>query len=135
MVLSKCRNGADLRPAMILNHVHESANFYSGLFETGGDFISRYLVFDYLSEELAGTLVLGIGEETFGICYLYYFTIIHENNTIAHLAGKAHFMGHANHCHASVGQIDNNIQHFGNGFGVQCRGWFVEQHDVRFQTE
>lgn len=74
--------------------------------------ISRYLVFDYLSEELAGTLVLGIGEETFGICYLYYFTIIHENNTIAHLAGKAHFMGHANHCHASVGQIDNNIQHF-----------------------
>ena len=72
------------------------------------------LVIDYLIQEQAGTLVLGIGEETFWICYLYYFTFIHENNTVGHLAGKAHFMGHTYHCHAPDGQIGHDIQHVGN---------------------
>ena len=58
------------------------------------------------------------------------FAVIEEQHTVGHFAGKAHFVGDADHGHAFQGQGLHHVQHLADHFRVKRRGRLVEQHDL-----
>ena len=72
-------------------------------------------VLEDLVEEIlgAGLACVGVVEEVFLRAILQNLAAhVHEDHTACHLARKSHFMGHAHHGHAFVGQAHHHIQHF-----------------------
>jgi hypothetical protein len=51
------------------------------------------------------------------------------------LAGKAHFVGHDHHGHALAGEIDHDVEHLADHFGIERRGRLVEQHRDRVHRQ
>ena len=70
------------------------------------------LVAQDFAEEFAGALMAWIGEELCRCRLLDDCAARHEDHPVGDLAGKAHFMGHADHRHAFLGKADHRIQHF-----------------------
>ena len=54
----------------------------------------------------------------------------HEDHAVGHGAGEAHFVGHADHGHAFLGEVHHNVQHFADHFRVEGGGGFVEEHEL-----
>eukprot|EP01032_Pedospumella_encystans_P002102 gene2102-2462_t len=74
-----------------------------------------------LAQEQLGALVLRIVEE-FGRRILFDdLALVHEDDAVGDLAGKAHFMGHAEHGHAFFGKTDHGVEHFLDHFRVERR--------------
>ena len=89
----------------------------------------RVLRVQDLSQEIPGSFMLRVAEKFLWRCLLDDLTVGHEDHTVSHAAGKAHFMRDAQHGHAVFGQADHGVQHFFDHFGVERRGGLVKQHD------
>ncbi len=63
------------------------------------------------------------------------FALIHKNDPVSHFTRKTHLVGHAQHRHAGMGQLDHHFQHFLDHFRVQRRGRLVKQHDFRLHAQ
>ncbi len=85
---------------------------------------------DLVEEVLrAGLPRIGIAEEILLRAVLQDLAAhVHEDHAVADLAREAHFMGHAHHGHAFVGQAHHHVQHLADHFRVQGRGGLVEEH-------
>ena len=59
-----------------------------------------------------------VEEFDFGAVFQNLAPNIHKNNATSHLPSKTHFVGYAHHGHAFVGEVDHDVQHFTNHFGV-----------------
>ncbi|QTK78568.1 6-Pyruvoyl-Tetrahydropterin Synthase [Agrobacterium tumefaciens] len=88
-----------------------------------------------LAEEQPGALVLGIVEEFGGRILFDDLALVHEDDAVCDLAGKAHFVGDAQHRHAVFGEADHGVEHFLDHFRVKRRGRLIEQHDLRLHAE
>ena len=55
--------------------------------------------------------------------------MVHKDNAVGYLTGKAHLVGYANHGHAFFGQLDHRVEHLFDHLWVKRGCWFVEQHD------
>ncbi|VXB00283.1 exported hypothetical protein [Arthrobacter sp. 9V] len=98
---------------------------------TAGGAGGKELVGQELGQEVLGTGALRVGEEFFGGGVLHDLTVGHEHHAVSGLAGKAHLVGDHDHGHAFFGQLDHDVQHFVDHFGVQRGRWLVEQHHFR----
>ena len=63
------------------------------------------------------------------------FPLVHEQNSVGRLAGKAHFMRDHDHGHAVAGKIGHDVEHFARHFRIKGGGRLVEQHDARFHGQ
>ena len=61
--------------------------------------------------------------------------LVHEDDAVRDRSGKAHLVRHAEHGQALARQLDHHAEHFLNHLGVERRGGFVEQHDVRLEAK
>ncbi len=77
-------------------------------------------VIEDLAEELGCSVVFRMVEKCLWIILLDDFPLVHENNAIGDGSGKAHFVGHAEHSHARMGQINHNIKYFFDHFRIEC---------------
>ena len=77
----------------------------------------------------------GIGEEVFRLVLFHDLTGIHEDHPVGDLAGKAHFVGDAEHGHAFFGETDHHVQNFLDHFRVERRSRLIEQHDLRVHAK
>ena len=59
----------------------------------------------------------------------------HEDHAVGDLTGKAHFVGHADHGHAVIGQADHGVEHFLDHFRIERGGRLVEQHDLGLHAQ
>ena len=60
---------------------------------------------------------------------------IHEDHTISHLTGKAHFMGDNHHGHAGFCQFFHQIENAANHFRIERRGCLIKQHHFRVHRQ
>lgn len=65
-----------------------------------------------LAEEQPCALVLRIVEEFGGRILFDDLALVHEDDAVCDLAGKAHFVSHAQHGHAVFGEADHGVEHF-----------------------
>src|SRR5262249_25244318 len=52
-----------------------------------------------------------------------------------HVAGKGHLMGHDDHGAPLRSEGLNCSQNLAYEFGIECRGWFVEENNVRMDGQ
>src|SRR4051794_2565984 len=57
---------------------------------------------------------------------------IHEDHAVRNLTREAHFVRHAQHGHALLGQLHHGVEHFLDHLGIERGGRLVEQHDLGF---
>ena len=65
-----------------------------------------------LAKKQLGALVPRLREEGLGLVLLDDLAGIHEDDAVRHLPREAHFVGHAEHGHAFLGEVDHHLQHF-----------------------
>src|SRR4030067_3141766 len=82
-----------------------------------------------LAEEELGPLMLGVFKKFFGCISLYDLTEVHKKNSVGHTLGKTHFVSDDNHGHALLGELDHDIEHFLDHFGIKGGGRFIKEHD------
>src|SRR6056297_3912283 len=90
---------------------------------------STMSVAEDLAEEQLGPIRLRIQEEFLGLVLFHDLALVHEDDPVRHLPGKAHLVGHAEHRHPLLGELDHRVQHLLDHLGVEGRGRLVEQHD------
>ena len=61
---------------------------------------------------------------------LQNFAIGHEEDAVAHLAGKAHLVGHDDHGHTFLCQLLHDVQDLADHLRVQGGGRLVEEHEL-----
>ena len=76
-----------------------------------------------------------IVEEGFRVVLLDDLAEVHEDHPVGDRFGEAHFVGHAEHGYALLGQFDHDIEHFLDHLGIKGRGRLVEQHDRRIHAQ
>ena len=75
--------------------------------------------------------MLGVREELLrGLIFLDP-ALIDEDDSVGHLAGKAHLVGDHQHGDAGVGQLLHQLQHLADHLRVEGGGGLVEQDDIR----
>ena len=72
-----------------------------------------------LAEELFGARLHFTAEEHLSRNVFDNFSIVHEDNPVGDVAGKAHFVGHDDRSHPIYRQFTNHIEHFLNHLGVK----------------
>ncbi len=82
-----------------------------------------------LAQEEPGALGLRVVEERLRRVLFNDLPLIHKDHAVGHGLGEAHFMGHADHGHAIVGQIDHDVEDFGDHFRVQGRRRLIGEDD------
>ena len=80
-------------------------------------------------------LALWIGENILGCTLFGDHAAIEEHDTVAHLTGKAHFVGDDHHGHALQCQALHNFQHLAHHFGVEGGGRLVKEHHFRLHAQ
>ena len=65
-----------------------------------------------------------------GLVLLQDVAAVHEQDSGAHLPGKAHLVGDHHHGHALVGQLLHDLQHLAHHLGVQGGGGLIKEHDL-----
>src|SRR5690606_38217413 len=70
-----------------------------------------------LAKEATGLFVRRLAEELLWRRLLDDGAIGHENNPVGHTARKTHFVRHAQHGHAVLGQPYHGVQHLFHHFG------------------
>src|SRR5579864_1990871 len=94
---------------------------------TGNDESMR----QYLRQELLRAVAAGLAEEIVLERVFDDFALVHEDDAVGDLAGKAHFMGHDHHGHAVAREIDHDVEYLADHFRVERRRRLVEQHRDR----
>src|SRR5208283_4793560 len=61
--------------------------------------------------------------------------IIHEDDPVGDVAGKAHLMGDDDHCHSGFREAADHAEHLADQLGIERRCGLVEQHDPRRHRE
>src|SRR5690606_15346916 len=61
--------------------------------------------------------------------------LVKEDHAIGNGAGEGHVMGNEDHGAAFVRQQLDDAENFRFQFRIEGRGWFIEQHDLRVDTE
>ena len=74
--------------------------------------------------------MLGVGEEVLGRAFLDDLALVHEDDPVCHLTGKTHLVGDDQHRHTRPRQFLHGVEDLFDHLRVQCRGGFVEQHDL-----
>lgn len=88
---------------------------------------------DNLAQEFLYPVIGRIHEEMVRSPFVDDLSVFHEDDPVGHLPGKPHFMGHHHHGDVPLfGQLDHHVQHFLDGFRIQCRGRFIEEDDLAF---
>ena len=76
-------------------------------------------------------IALPVVEESGRRAMLHDDTAVGEVDVVGNFAGKAHFVGHQHAGHALGCQVLDGDENLLHRFGVEGRGDFIEQHDVR----
>ena len=66
---------------------------------------------------------------------LYDGAVVHEDDPVRHLLGKAHLVGNADHGNVFLGQIHHNVQNFLYHLRVKGGGGLVKENQLLFGTE
>ena len=82
------------------------------------------------AQEGPGTLFLGGCKELLRGGLLHHHAVLHEHGLGGNVAGKAHLVGHDQHCHAIGGQVPHHGQHFHGQLRVQRAGGLVKIDDL-----
>ena len=72
----------------------------------------------------------GIDKKVFGRAFLQNHSVSHKNNSVSHLTGKSHFVGHNDHSDALFSKLDHDIKYFLDSFWIQRRGGFIEKNNL-----
>src|SRR5215510_7184555 len=106
--------------------VHDQARFYHRLVaRASGD--APY--------EFAGADIVLVAEDLVRWSHFNDPSRLHEKDAVRHGAGESHLVGHDNHGHAVSGKADHQVQHLFDHFRVECRGWLVEEQNLRAHRE
>ncbi len=81
------------------------------------------------AQELLRALCLGVVEERLRRALLDDFAAVQEDDTIRNRAGKLHLVGDNDHRAALLRQIEHNVQHLADHFGVKGCSHFIEQQN------
>src|SRR5215813_3723430 len=81
-------------------------------------------------EKSAHAFALGGKEELVGFAILDDRPGIHEDDPIGDIASKAHLVSNDYHRHTVARELLHRRQHLTDQFGVECRRYLVEQHDL-----
>ena len=83
-----------------------------------------------LTDKLGGPIGLRVVEELIGFAGFDDLSVVHEDDPVGHLTGKAHLMGDHAHGHPLAGQLNHDVQYLTNHFGIQGAGGLVKEHDL-----
>src|ERR671912_324002 len=97
--------------------------------------VNRGSVGEDLAEEFLAAVGRGVREELVGRRLLHDLAVGEEHHPVRHLAGETHLMGHDDHRHAAVGELDHDVEDLVDHLGVQGRGGLVEEHDLRVHRQ
>src|SRR5680860_987200 len=87
-------------------------------------------ILEDLAGEVLGSIRLRIGEEIIGRGVLHDPALVHEDDTVRGGAGEAHLVGHDDHGHATLGEVDHDVEHLLDHLRVERRGRLVEEHHL-----
>ncbi|EIM76514.1 6-pyruvoyl-tetrahydropterin synthase [Nitratireductor aquibiodomus RA22] len=88
-----------------------------------------------LRKKLSGAGILRVVEERLRRALFHDGARIHEDDAVRHVAGEAHLMRHDRHGHAFARQFAHQIENAADHFGIERRGGFIEQHDLRMHRQ
>src|SRR5712691_5874305 len=84
---------------------------------------------DFLEEALRA-LLAGAAKEGLGLAGLHDHALVHEDDAVGDLAGEAHLVGDDDHGHALAGEVQHDVEHFVDDFGIERAGGLVEEHHL-----
>src|SRR2546423_8893572 len=94
-----------------------------------GQLFERMRELKRAAEEPLRSLLLWTIEEIGGHALLDDLAFVHEDHTVADLAGELHLVGDDQHRHALAREVAHHHEHLADELGVERRGDLVEEHD------
>src|SRR6266508_977357 len=92
-------------------------------------------VLEDLAEEVLGPVVARVGEELLGRALLDDLPVGHEEHSVGRRAGEAHLVGHDDHGHALLGEVDHDVEDLLDHLRVERGGRLVEEHHLGVHRE
>jgi len=83
-----------------------------------------------LTDKLGGPVGLRVVKELVGRASFYDLSVVHEQDPVGYLTGKAHLMGDDAHGHPLPGQLNHDVKHLTDHFGIQGAGGLIKEHDL-----
>src|SRR5882724_7088564 len=88
-----------------------------------------------LADEAAGALLRGALEDRGGRPLLHDGALVHEQDPVGRVAGKAHLVADHDHGHAALAEGAHDLEHRAHQLGIERAGRLVEQHDPRLERD
>ena len=92
---------------------------------------NRFRSMQHLLQEEPCAFVLRMTEERFRFVDFDNLSVGHEYYAVGDLSREAHFVGHHEHRDPISREFHHRVENLLDHFGIECRGWLIEQHDVR----
>src|SRR6185312_1436312 len=87
------------------------------------------------AKELLGTRIPRSAENHFGRPLFDNLPAVHEDDAVAYLSRKVHFVGNNDHRQTAASQLLHQLKHFADEFWVERRCYFIEQHQLRIHCQ
>jgi len=97
--------------------------------------VARRSALQHLTQELPGAVVGGIGEEFRGWALFDDDAVVHEDDAIGDVLGKAHLVRHHQHRPPFQGQRPHHVKHFANQLWIEGRCRLIEQEKLRLHGQ